>query len=168
MSFSFCQCRIDELEISRHFYTMQLRHSRVPVHPGITGIPLAIFPSPPIYDSTISNYIIIGKTSSQNFVLFPNANANPSPHIPNLDHNPARGGGGYSIELEDRGAHIIFLRVKIIDPVFLGVSWDKERCVTNWVFLWVLNLNSRIQRSSLAKHGLDRYNNVWHLISFVN
>ena len=142
MSFSSCQSRIDELEISHHFYTMQLRHSRLPVQPGITGIPLAIFPNPPIYDSTISNFIIIGKTSSQNFVPFPNAYANPSPHIPNPDHNPARGGGGgYSIELEDRCAHLIFLRVKIIDPVFLAVSaWDEERCVTNWVFLWVLNL----------------------------
>ena len=98
---------------------MQLQHSRLPVHPGVTGIPLAIFPNPPIYDSTISNYIIIGKTSSQNFVPFPNDNANPSPHIPNPDHNPARGWGGgvvvggwwrYSIELEDRGAHLIFFK----------------------------------------------------------
>ena len=26
-----------------------------------------------------------------------------------------------------------FLRTKIIDPVFLGVSWERKRCVTNWV-----------------------------------
>ena len=60
---------------SRHFYKMQLWHSRPAVSSGMTGhrYPACYLSQSPIYDSTISNYIKIAKTTIQNFVLCPNA-----------------------------------------------------------------------------------------------
>ena len=43
------------------------------------------------------------------------------------------GEGGVLYIVGAQGSLSHFLRIKIIDPVFLGVSWEKERCVTNWV-----------------------------------
>ena len=62
-----------------------------------------------------------------------NANVNPS-HIPNPNPIPAMGrGGGLLYIVGGQGSLSHFLRIKNIDLVFLGVSWERERCVTNWV-----------------------------------
>ena len=61
-----------------------------------------------------------------------NVNVNPS-HIPNPNLIPAMGRGGVLYLVGGQGSLSHFLRIKIIDPVFLGVSWERERCVTNWV-----------------------------------
>ena len=61
-----------------------------------------------------------------------NANVNPS-HIPSPNPIPAMGRGGLLYIVGGQGSLSHFLRIKIIDPVFLGVSWERERCVTNWV-----------------------------------
>ena len=63
-----------------------------------------------------------------------NTNVNPS-HIPNPNPIPAmgRGGGGLYYIVGGQRSLSHFLRIEIIDPVFLGVSWKRERCVTNWV-----------------------------------
>ena len=44
-----------------------------------------------------------------------------------------RGGGGMLYIVGGQGSLSHFLRTKIIDPAFLGVSWERKRCVTNWV-----------------------------------